>query len=355
VSQPMGNHMQSKQAVLTGFGTPDNIVTQVVDIAPPQPNEVQVQVEASTVTATDTMIRRGLYPLLRQAPPFTMGYDFVGHIEAIGANVTDFAVGDRVAHLVQIGGNTSRLNVPAEGLLHVPDDIDVLKISPLILSGMTAYQIFTHHAKLQRGQAFLVHGGSGAVGSTLLQLCKHHGIRTVTTASAGKHNAIAHLADEMIDYRAPNYGEQLKQAAGDGFDAVFDFTNHASFNRSFDLLKKGGVLIAAGIQTLSKQVEKKTTGAFALFTLDFVRLLATLTLWDKLPNGKSTSFFGILTSKQKQPRRYQDDLDALLALVRDGHIDPLVHATLPIEQTALAHQILENGHVIGNVVIQNQA
>lgn len=79
----------------------------------------------------------------------------------------------------------------------------------------------------------------------------------MTTASAGKHDAIAYLADEVIDYRAPNYGEQLKQTAGDGFDAVVDFTNHASFNRSFDLLKKGGVLIATGIQTLSKQFEKK--------------------------------------------------------------------------------------------------
>lgn len=173
-------------------------------LTPPQKDEVRVRVEASTVTVTDTLIRKGLYPLLKDKPPFAIGYDFIGRIESVGANVTNFNVGDRVANIVQIGGNSTHLNVSANGLLRIPNTIDAVEASTLILSGMTAYQIFKHHAKLQSGQSFLVHGGSGAVGSTLLQLCKAHGIRTVTTASAKKHAAIAHLANVVIDYNAPD-------------------------------------------------------------------------------------------------------------------------------------------------------
>ena len=215
-------------AVLRAFGSPDHIAATTTSLPQPEPHEARIRIEASTISATDTIIRKGLYPLLKDKPPFTLGYDFVGVVEVIGESVSNVRVDDRVADLCQVGGNTTHICRPGETLLRVPKDIEAELASPMILSGMTAYQIFKHHAKVNKGDSFLIHGGSGAVGTTLLQLCQLNGVRTVTTASRAKHDVIRTLADVIIDYRAADYDEQLRHHAHGGFDAVLDFTNHKS-------------------------------------------------------------------------------------------------------------------------------
>ena len=346
--------MKIRQATLTQFGGIEHIAIQTRELSPPAPQEVRVRIEAATVSVTDTLIRKGLYPLLKQQPPFTLGYDFVGIVEAVGSDVDDVQLGERVANIVQIGGNATHINVPAKGLLRMPSDLDAVRVSALILNGMTAYQILKHHTRLHCGQTFLIHGGSGAVGSTLLQLCRLQGIRTVTTASRAKHGLIKPFADVVIDYNASDYHNQLRRAAGTGFDAAFDFTNQKSFNQSFGVLKHGGVLVSSGTHTLAKQTHRKTMWTFGIFSLDFAYLMLKLMLWNALPNGKQSRFFGIIDSKHKYPQRYQADLDELCELVRSGQLNPLIHSTLPLDKTETAHQILDTGLSFGNIVIVNQ-
>lgn len=339
-------------AVLLAFGPPGQIAAAETTFPRPKPHEARVRVEASTVSATDLLIRKGLYPLLKTKPPFTLGYDFVGEVEAVGEAVTNVRVGDRVADLCQIGGNATHICRPAETLLRVPDDVDAAVASTMILSGMTAYQIFKHHARVDRDNLFLVHGGSGAVGNILLQLCKLHGVRTVTTASKTKHDALRSVADIVIDYRAPDYDEQLRHHAQGGFDAVLDFTSHRSFNRSFELLRPGGRLISCGVQSLSKTVEKKTFANTTRFTADFGWHMLKLALWNVLPTRKSAHFFGVASSKQASLERYQRDLDELLELVRSGQLAPLIHQTVSLSQVAKAHTALEHGEAVGTIVVR---
>ncbi len=344
--------LTSQQAVLTRFGKPHRIKVVEQALRPLQSHEVRVRIEASTVSATDTLIRKGLYPLLRKQPPFVLGYDFVGVVEAVGGAVGAVEVGDRVADICQIGGNATHIHHPAQSLLRVPTDISAADASTLILSGMTAYQIFRHCASLQPGNSFLVHGGSGAVGSTLLQLCQLFGVRTVTTASGSKHDAICHLADEIIDYRQPDYFKQLRAAAKGGFDAAFDFTNQRNFDQSWRLLKPGGRLVASGIQSLAQQVERRTPLAFARFSANFGLLMAKLVLWNALPNGKHAQFFGIVDSKRDHPERYQADLDELFALIRGDQLTP-IHQTFPLDEVPRAHELLDQGGTIGHIVVRN--
>ena len=347
----MKAQITGEAAVLRAFGPPGGIAVAEAVFPEPEPHEVRVRIEASTVSATDTLIRKGLYPPLRDKPPFTLGYDLVGTVEAVGEVVTDVRVGDRVADLCQIGGNATYICRPAATLLRVPEDVDAAVASTMILSGMTAYQIFKHYARVKAGDSFLIHGGSGAVGTTLLQLCKMHGVRTVTTASRAKHDAIRSFVDVVIDYRAPDYDKQLKHHARGGFDAAFDFTNHKSFSRSFELLKPGGRLVACGIQPL-KTVEKKTFASATRFTADFGWLMLKLALWNALPNEKSAHFFGVVSSKRESLERYQRDLDELFELIRSGQLAPLIHQTVSLSQVAEAHAALERGEAVGTIVVR---
>lgn len=340
-----------ESAFLRAFGPPGGIAVAGAVFPRPEPHEVRVRIEASTISATDLLIRKGLYPLLRDKPPFALGHDFVGTVEAVGEAVTDVRIGDRVADLCQIGGNATHICRPAATLLRVPEDVNAAVASTMILSGMTAYQIFKHHARAKAGDSFLIHGGSGAVGTTLLQLCKLHGVRAVATASKAKHDAIRSIADVVIDYRAPDYDEQLKRYAQGGFDAALDFTNHESFSRSFKLLKPGGRLITCGIQPL-KMVEKKTFATATRFTADFGWLMLKLALWNALPNEKSTHFFGVVSSKRDALERYQRDLDELFELIRSGRLAPLIHQTVSLSQVAEAHAALERGEAVGTIVLR---
>lgn len=347
----MNVQIKGESAVLQAFGPPSGVTVAEASFPKPEAYEVRIQIEASTVSATDTLIRKGLYPLLKDKPPFTLGYDFIGTVEAVGAAVANVCVGDRVADLCQIGGNATHICRPAATLLRVPKDVDAAVASTMILSGMTAYQTFKHHARVKAGDSFLVHGGSGAVGTTLLQLCKLNGIRAVTTASKTKHDAISPIAEVVIDYRALNYDQQLKHHAQGGFDVVLDFTNHKSFNRSFKLLKTGGRLIACGIQP-PKTVEAKTLANAPRFTADFGWLMLKLTLWNALPNKKSTHFFGVVSSKRDFLERYQRDLDELFELIRLGQLAPLIHRTVSLSQVAEAHAALERGEAVGTIVVR---
>lgn len=198
--------MSYQKIVLHQFGGSDVLHLETNHPVPePGPGEVRVLIEAATVSNTDTLVRKVIYPLLKDKPPFTPGYDFVGRVDKLGVGVSRFRVGDRVADICQTGGYATYLCRPASELLTMADDIATIDAACLVLSGITAYQIFKHAAAVQPGESFLVHGGSGAVGSRLLQLCRQYSVRAVTTASASKHPALAQYGAVMIDYHADDY------------------------------------------------------------------------------------------------------------------------------------------------------
>lgn len=206
---------------------------------------------------------------------------------------------------------------------------------------------------LKTNDSVLIHGGSGSVGNMLLQIGKSKGLRMVATGSAKNHGSITKYGAKAVDYKSSNYFKKLKQSAEDGFDAVFDFTNHKSFNNSFGLLKKEGILLTYGILTKASQIEKKTMRKFLGFGLSFGKMLLKLVIWNALPNGKSAHFYDIKTLKEKKPEQYQNDLESLVLLLAEGQIVPEIRRTYDISKIQSAHKDLESPNVVGSLILVN--
>jgi NADPH2:quinone reductase len=250
------------------------------------------------------------------------------------------------------GGNADYIIRKENSLLKVNKEINAEQAACLVMTGMTAFQIFKS-LNLKRGDSFLIHGGAGAIGTTLIQLCKLQNIKVVATCSTSKMDFLHAQNVLAVDYTQPNYFHTLKEKSGEGFNAAIDFTNQKSFNHSFKLLKKGGKLITCAVFTSGKNIQKKTFANFLGFGLDFGLMMMKLAIWNLLPNGKSASFFGILDSKKNNPNQFQNDFDELQQLVLTKLINPHIHQIFSLPEIATAHQILESGKAIGIVVIKN--
>jgi len=345
--------MKHRKAIIKQFGSANEIhIVNENHFPELKPNEVLIKIEASIVSATDIFIRKGIYPLLKEKPPLTLGYDFIGKVEAVGNNVTKWKIGDRVADVSMTGGNADFIVRNEESLLKVDKELDASKAACLVMTGMTAYQIFKSF-NLKRGDSFLIHGGAGAIGTTLIQLCKLKNIRVVATCSSSKIDFLNSQNETAVDYTKPNYFQTLQKNAGDGFDAAIDFTNQRSFNHSFRLLKKGGKLVTCAVFTSGRKIQKKTFFNFLGFGLDFGLMMMKVAVWNLLPNGKFASFFGVLDSKKYNHIQYQTDYDELQNLVSTKLISLHIHQINSLDEIKVAHQTLESGKAIGFVVIKN--
>jgi NADPH:quinone reductase len=345
--------MINKKAIIKEFGKPSVIQIVEENIPEPKKGEARIKIEASTVSSTDIFIRKGIYPLLKQKPPFTLGYDFVGIVEKLGEGVTNVNEGDSVCGIVMIGGNANFICVAATELTIIPKDVDVHSAACLALSGISAYQMFMHFAKVKEEERILIHGGSGAIGDTLLQLGKLKNCEMVATASANKHERIKNYGAIAIDYHSPNYFEELKKHSGNGFDAVFDFTNQASFSNDIKLLKKGGTLVTYAVFSSALNIQKKTFFNFMVFGIDFGKMMMKLAYWNKF-SGRNAVFYGSSDSKKALPARFTNDMKDLFNLLKNGKIKPTICKVYGLNDVQEAHQLFADAKTFGSTVIINE-
>jgi len=324
---------------LAGYGGPECL--RVVDLPMPKPasGEVRVRVLASSVNYTETLIRRHLYPQTAGYKlPFVMGYDVVGDIDAVGPEVFDFTVGDRVADMTVVGSDATYRLLDAQDLTLVPKGIDPAEAATLILSWTTAYQMLHRSAKVAPGQRILVHGAGGAVGQALLSLARIAGVET-WGAAHGKYAAmIRDLGATPIDYEREDFARVLP----DGFDVVFDGIGEDGYRRSFASLKPGGLLIAIGYSA-SVQAKQRIGSILAM--------IGRMYLWGCLPGGKRTRFYSINVMRARHPKWFKHDLAILFDLLRQGLIKPNVAERISFDAVSDAHRRLEAGGLEGKLVL----
>src|SRR6202050_1529340 len=170
---------------ISRFGGPE--VLQLVEesaIPEPGPGEARIKVLAAGTGFTDTMIRRGRYPDFKGPLPFTPGYEIVGVVEKIGAGVVAPLEGERVADLCVVGGYAQYAIRPSRFLVSVPDSIDPAEAVCIPPAYLTALQMLPHCRNLPSGASILVIGASGTVGTALLDLAQHLGLKAIGTCSA---------------------------------------------------------------------------------------------------------------------------------------------------------------------------
>ena len=331
------------EVVLPGVVEPAGLLVRQRTLPAPSTGQALVVVEASGVSMAEQAMRRNRYPGQPRFP-FVPGYDLVGTVRAVGAGVDAALVGQRVAALTKTGGWASHALLPAADLVSVPAGLDPVEVETLVVNGLTAWQMLHREARVRAGQTILVHGANGGVGTTLVQLARHAGVRVIGTASPRHHQALRDLGVLPLDYRDADLATRVRELAPEGVDAVFDHIGGASLVRSHGLLADGGTLVSYSLL--------KDTGPMVPA---FLALLAQLSWWDLLPDGRAAGFYSVWSGRLVRPGRFRArlhaDLGAVLGLLADGTLTAQVAARFPLVEARQAMELAESHTVLGKVVL----
>ncbi|MGD1218823.1 MULTISPECIES: NADP-dependent oxidoreductase [Streptomyces] len=299
------------------LGGPEVLKEVRVERPEPRANEVLVRVHAAGVNPTDWK-HRATGGFLGE-PPFVLGWDVSGVVEATGVGVALFKPGDEVFGMLSYpwghGSHAEYVTAPARTFAHKPAGIDHVQAGALPLVSLTAWQALVETADVRPGQRVLIHAAAGGVGHVAVQVAKARGAYVIGTASAGKHDFVRGLgADELIDYRDTDFAEAVRDV-----DVVLDTIGGDYVQRSLRTLREGGILVTIlprGSKELPAQAEK-------------AGVRATEMLVDADHAG----------------------MKAVAELVEAGRLRASVAETFPLADAAEAHALGDTGRTTGKLVL----
>ena len=336
---------------ISRFGGPEVLeLAEQATIPDPGPGEVRIKVLAAGTGFTDTFIRRGRYPDFKGPLPFTPGYDLVGIVEQTGPGVTEPKEGQLVADLCVVGGYAQYAIRPARFLVPFPDGVDPAEAVCIPLAYLTAFQMLTRYRRLPPAATILVIGASGTVGTALLDLARHFGLKAIGTCSAANLPVVESFGATAIDYRAGDFVATVRRLTagrkgGAGVDAAFDAIGGAHFKQSFACLAPGGLLVGYGSQTMAVGREGLAAAALGL---------ARIKLWGALSflfGGRRAVFYSITARRLAHPEDFKADMAKLFELLRDGIIHPVVIDRLPLAAAREVHARIDAGGLGGKIVL----
>ncbi|MEU8180064.1 zinc-binding dehydrogenase [Micromonospora sp. NPDC049044] len=334
------------EVVLPGVVEPDGLHLRRRAMPVPARGQALVQVEATGISFAEQQMRHDRYPGQPKFP-FVPGYDLVGTVRAVGPGADDALIGTRVAAVTKTGGWASHALVDIDALTPVPADLDPAAAETVVVNGVTAWQML-RKAGLRAGQTILVHGANGGVGTVLVQLGRHLGLRVIGTAAARHHAALRELGVEPLDYRDPDLAAHVRALSPGGVDAVFDPVGGPGVRTSYGLLAPGGSLVVYG--------NAAAVNSGQPIGWVFVKVLTRLYTWNALPNGHQVGFYnfwaGHLTRRTAFRRRLRTDLGIVLDLLRQGVIVPQIAARYPLSEVSTALVFAETRSRAGKVVLE---
>ena len=304
-----------KAIVAHEYGAPD--VLKVEEVPRPEPNEDEalVRVIASSVNPADPLTLSGKYAReFGTHLPLIPGYDIAGIVEKTGANVTKLKVGDAVYGYPNFGGGwADYVTVKEFEVAAKPKSLNFVESAAVPMGALTAWQALVDVAKLQPGQTVLIHGGSGGVGSFAIQIAKARGARVIATASTTNQDLLKKLgADMAVDYTKTKFEDVAKDV-----DAVLDPIGKETLARSYNVIKKGGIVMSLVARPDPAELEKHgIRGA------------------------------GISVHPDAE------DLAEIAQLIDAGKIKPIVTQVLPLNEAIAAQQQAATHHTRGKVVIR---
>lgn len=270
------------------FGPPE--VISLDDLPKPEPGrgEVVVRVKAAGIGPWDALIRSGK-SVLPQPLPLILGSDLSGEVDSVGAGVNELQVGDEVFGVTNerfTGAYAEYAVAKAAMLAPKPKRLNHTHAASVPVVAVTAWQMVFDLAQLSSGQAVLVHGGAGNVGGYAVQLAKRAGAMVIATASVENDSYVRRLgADGVIDYRARRFEERVK-----GIDAVLDTVGGETLDRSYGVLKRGGIIVSSAVQPSRETAEQH--GVRAVFFLVQVTTERLKTIGEMIDGGTLQSEVG---------------------------------------------------------------
>lgn len=324
-----------KAAVYDAYGPPDVIRIEDVERPVPAPDEVLVRIHATTVNRTDTQTRKAepfisrFFTGLSRPRYRILGSEFAGEVEARGAAVQEFEVGDHVFGINpwRFGAHAEFIAVRARGpLAPKPANLPLAQAAAVCDGALLALSAlrpardaltWLKPADLHEGQSVLVYGASGSIGTAGVQLAKHFGTRVTAVCNTKNVDVVRSLgADEVIDYTEEDFTKN-----GQKYDVVFDAVGKHSFQRAKGSLKPGGAFVA---------------------TDDLVNLLRALSPLHI--DGKRVLF-------PIPPRFTKKDVLFIKGLIEAGKYRPVIDRAYRLEEMIEAARYVETEQKTGNVII----
>ena len=300
----------------------------------PQAGEVVVEVHYAGVNRPDVLQRSGSYP----PPPGVssiLGLEVAGRICAVAPDVTQWKIGDLVCALTPGGGYAEYCAVPAPHCLPIPKGLSVKEAAALPENFYTVWANVFDRGRLKAGETFLVHGGSSGIGLTAIQLAKAFGATVYTTVGSKEK---AEFCRKMGAYAAINYREQdfvaeVSQLTNKkGVDLILDMVGGPYIEKNFKSLALEGRLVQIAFLQESK------------VALDFLPIMI-----------KRLTFTGSTLRPRTVAQKAaiaRDLLKQVWPLLESGKVKPVIHATFPLKDAKLAHQLMESSKHIGKIMLE---
>jgi NADPH2:quinone reductase len=307
-------------------------VLRYEDVPLPEPGagEARVKIEAIGVNFIDIYQRTGLYQMKL---PFTLGMEAAGIVDAVGGNVTEVKIGDRVAYSMIPGAYAEYAIVPSSRLVPVPKNIDSRAAAATMLQGKTAHYLTHSTYPLKKGDTALVHAAAGGVGLLLVQIAKRRGATVFGTVSTEEKARLAREAgaDEIILYTEKDFVAEVKKLTdGRGLNVVYDSVGQSTFEKSLDCLRPRGYLVLFG----------QSSGPVPPFNL------GTLAAKGSLFVTRPTLAHYAITREELLQRA-----NDLFNWIASGELKLRIDKAFPLAEAAEAHRQLEARKTTGKVLL----
>jgi len=314
-----------KAIVYTRYGSPEVILIKELEQPVPRDNEVLIKVHEALVTPSDMAMRTGSPFLVRffsglLRPRSSPGTDFAGEVVAVGKDVKRFRNGDRVFGAVGSGAHADYLCVPEDGVLTtIPETMTYRETAGACDAAMTALSFLRDHARIRKGQAVLINGASGSVGTFAVQLARYYGAEVTGVCSGANAEMVKSLgAGKVIDYTREDFNR-----TGQTYDIIFDAVGKSTFGRCKGALRPGGIYLTT-VPSLNIMLQMARTAL----------------------SGDKKAVFAATGLNQTREK-----LDFIKALMETGELKSVIDRCYPLEQMAEAHRYVETGRKKGNVVV----
>jgi NADPH2:quinone reductase len=314
-------------------GGPEALVIGERPVPQPAAGEVLIEVAAAGLNRADILQRRGFYPSPPGAPPYP-GLEVAGTIAAVGANVTEFKVGDAVCALLQGGGYAEFCSVDAGQVLPIPGALDSIHAASLPEAMFTVWSNVFGFGRLQPGETLLVHGGTSGIGVAAIQLAVALGHTVFATAgSAEKCRFCESLgAKRAIDYKSEDFVAEIGKATdGRGVDVVLDMVGGSYVPRNLQVLATEGRLVMIATQGGAK-------GEIDVLRIMQQRLVVTGSTLRPRPAAFKRAIRDQLLAK-------------VWPLIAAGRIRPIVDSVFALAQAPQAHARMESSEHIGKIIL----
>lgn len=310
-----------------------------------------VEVKASGVNYADIAIRWGLYESAKKYVgwPITPGFEFAGTVKSVGKNITKFKVGDKVFGVTLFNAYASEVSVPEHQLFSLPESISFTEAAAFPAVFMTAYHALFQNVVVRPGMIALIHSAAGGVGSSLVQMCKIAGIKSIgVVGSSHKVDSLREMGcDFIIDKSTEDLWKKVEEYAPEGVDLAFDANGVETLQQSYDHLAACGKLFSYGAHSMLPKTGGKVN--WPKLVMDYLRTPRFNPL-NMTSQNKSLIAFN-LSFLFSRKDLFQEAMNDIMKWMSEGKLKVPKVTTYSLEKVGEAHRDLESGKTVGKLVL----